>query len=98
MRNALYCFAIVVSGCSAQQTRDYSDEQAGIADFTTHCQFSLSDCYVQARKICGDGNFKEVDRGGIETIVQTTVGTETQPRHERTDIGLMNRSITFRCN
>lgn len=99
MRATVVFCAGIVSACASQQTIETSADELEPTTFTVTCQKSWSDCYSQARRICGHGDFDELDRHATEGIVLTR-GPEG-PRHtvrEQADIGLTDRTVTIRCD
>ena len=99
MRAITICCAAFLSACSTQQANDSPASGLEPATFTVHCQKSWADCYSNARKVCGHGDFDEVDRHATSAIVNTgRPATPTSVHSEQADIDLMDRTVTIRCN
>lgn len=99
------CCGLLVLGC-ASNTPEGSALSDGSISYTVTCENDWAACYGAARKICGGGNFEELDRissGTLMSAGQLTDrsiqdgGRENQVYKEDPREEVFSRVLTIRC-
>lgn len=102
MRALILFLAIAAGACSSGPTMDISDTDSASSVASLHCDRGWDDCYLQARRHCGDAGFEELDRHANEDVVSDGrfEQMDSSARIYRGDAHLQvsGRTLTVRCN
>ena len=93
--------AILSQACSSGPAINILDADSSTSVTSLHCDRGWDDCYLQARRLCGDAGFDEVDRHSHEDVVADGrfEQMDSSARIYRGDahVAETNRTLTIRC-
>lgn len=96
----------LLAACASPQQPGGSAMSDGSTVFTLVCNDSWEQCYTNAAKICGSGDFEEVDRamdttvtsaGQLSRMHSLEGGIKNHVYSENTREEVLNRVLTIRC-
>ena len=101
----LVCISASVAACASSPAPEGSALTDGTTAYTLACEPGWSQCYAQARKICG-GDFDELDRatdtsvsaaGRLDRMHSVEGGIENHVYSENPREEVYSRVLTIRC-
>ena len=94
--------ALLSQACSSGPAMNIAEDDATAVVTSLHCDRGWDDCYLQARRLCGDAGFEEVDRHANEDVVADGrfEQMDSSARIYRGDahVQVSGRTLTVRCN
>ena len=101
MRILALCCVILLDACATAPALDPSDTAARSAVVTFDCRGGWADCYQQARQLCGEGGFEELDRhAGLDIVPDGRFEQmDSSGRIYRGEVHVSetDRTLTIRC-
>ena len=89
---ALACLSILAA-CGASPAKSTIDSEVTGAIFSVSCEFGWEDCYIEAQRRCGNGEFEEIDRNALERVTVDSHSARSMPVR----VESMNRVVSIRC-